>query len=223
MRLAERAGARRDDLAELDVGGAEVGERLRDLLDDLLLEGAAADEVADDPRAGAGDLPTRHADAGGLDWQRHPVQPGYLAVLGGCHTCSVSKVPSRAEISCGTRHSRLEACCASESSGSASGCNTTESAPVRRREAAGVARLIPRTSPISVQVTPAPCSGLGRDLHGVRGDLELRGRLFRRHRDCFSGCRLARSSAVLCLGETTHLIAVNGHRRIDCASSADCA
>ena len=31
QRFAERAGAGRDDLAELDVGGAEVGERLRDL------------------------------------------------------------------------------------------------------------------------------------------------------------------------------------------------
>ena len=40
--LAERAGAGRDDLAELDVGGAEVGERLRDLPDDLLLQRAAA-------------------------------------------------------------------------------------------------------------------------------------------------------------------------------------
>ena len=41
--LAERAGAGRDDLAELDVGRAQVGERLGDLLDDLLLQGAAAD------------------------------------------------------------------------------------------------------------------------------------------------------------------------------------
>ena len=37
QRLAERARAGRDDLAELDVRGAQVDERLGDLLDDLLL------------------------------------------------------------------------------------------------------------------------------------------------------------------------------------------
>jgi hypothetical protein len=67
QRFAERAGAGRDDLAELDVGGAQVGERLGDLLDDLLLKRAAAGEVGNDPRAGAGYLPTRGTDAGGLD------------------------------------------------------------------------------------------------------------------------------------------------------------
>ena len=36
-RLTERARARRDDLAEFDVRGAQVDERLGDLLDDLLL------------------------------------------------------------------------------------------------------------------------------------------------------------------------------------------
>ena len=36
--FAERAGAGRDDLAELDVRRPEVGERLRDLLEDLLLD-----------------------------------------------------------------------------------------------------------------------------------------------------------------------------------------
>ena len=37
QRFAEGPWARRDDLSELDIGGAEIGERLRDLLDDLLL------------------------------------------------------------------------------------------------------------------------------------------------------------------------------------------
>jgi len=88
--LPECARAGRDDLAELDVGGAEVGERLRDLLDDLLLPRAASGEPGDDPRARAGYLLTRRADAGGLDRQRHPVQLGHLAVFSRTHRASVS-------------------------------------------------------------------------------------------------------------------------------------
>ena len=83
--FAERARAGRDDLAELDVGGPEIGERLRDLPDDLLLQRAAAGELGDDPRAGAGYLPTRRSDAGGLDGQRHPIKLGHLAVLSRTH------------------------------------------------------------------------------------------------------------------------------------------
>ena len=90
QRFAERARAGRDDLAELDVGGAQVGERLRDLLD---RPSAASEprpgELGDDACAGAGDLPTRRADAGRLDRQRHPIQLGDLAVLGRTHCCSV--------------------------------------------------------------------------------------------------------------------------------------
>ena len=89
--LTEGTRAGRDDLAELDVGGSQIGERLRDLLDDLLLQRAAAGELGDDPRAGAGYLPTRRADAGSLDRQRHPVQLGHLAVFSRTHGCSVSK------------------------------------------------------------------------------------------------------------------------------------
>ena len=92
QRFAERARAGRDDLAELDVGGAEVGERLRDLPDDLLLQRTAAGELGDDPCAGAGDLPTRHADAGGLDRQRHPIQLGDLAVFGRTHCGQCAKI-----------------------------------------------------------------------------------------------------------------------------------
>ena len=44
-----------------------------------------AGELGDDPRAGAGYLPTRRADAGGLDRQRDPVQLGHLAVLSRTH------------------------------------------------------------------------------------------------------------------------------------------
>jgi len=88
--FAERARAGRDDLAELDVGGPEVGERLRDLLDDLLLQRAFTGKLGDDPRARAGHLPTRRADAGSLDRQRHPVQLGHLAVFSRTHGCSVS-------------------------------------------------------------------------------------------------------------------------------------
>ena len=89
--LAERARAGRDDLAELDVGGAEVGERLRDLPDDLLLQRSAACELGDDPRAGSGYLPTRRADASGLDRQRNPIEPGHLAVFSRTHSSSLSK------------------------------------------------------------------------------------------------------------------------------------
>ena len=90
--LAERARAGRDDLAELDVGGAQVGERLRDLLDDLLLQRASAGELGDDPCAGAGYLPTRGADAGGLDRQRHPIQLGDLPVFSRTHRCQSLKI-----------------------------------------------------------------------------------------------------------------------------------
>jgi hypothetical protein len=61
--LAERAGAGRDDLTEFDVGRAQIGERLRNLLDDLLLQRAAAGDLGDDPRGGAGYLPTGRSPA----------------------------------------------------------------------------------------------------------------------------------------------------------------
>ena len=80
-RLAEGARAGSDDLAELDVRRAQVGEGLRDLSDDLLLQRAAPDELGDDAGAGSSDLPTRHSDAGCFDGQGHPVQLGDLAVL----------------------------------------------------------------------------------------------------------------------------------------------
>ena len=48
QRLAEGTGAGGDDLAELDVGRAEIGEGLRDLLDDLLLQRPLAQEFGDD-------------------------------------------------------------------------------------------------------------------------------------------------------------------------------
>ena len=108
-RLAERARAGRDDLAELDVRRTQVGERLGDLLDDLLLQRAACRQLGDDACAGAGDLPTRHADAGGFDRQRHPVQLGYLAVFSGTHGCSV---PNRgdARIRCNLGHNFRRRC-----------------------------------------------------------------------------------------------------------------
>jgi len=65
--FTERARTGRDDLTELDVGRPKIGEGLRYLLDDLLLQRALTGEGGDDPCAGAGHLPTRRADAGGLD------------------------------------------------------------------------------------------------------------------------------------------------------------
>ncbi len=82
QRLTEGPRARRDDLAELDVGGAQVRERLRHLLDDLLLQGSAPEHVGSDADPGAGDLPSGGADTSGFDGQRHPAQPGDLTVLG---------------------------------------------------------------------------------------------------------------------------------------------
>jgi hypothetical protein len=104
-RFAECARAGRDDLAELDVRRPEIGERLRDLLEDLLLERAFAGEVGDDPRAGPGYLPTRGADAGGLDRQRHPVQLGHLAVLSRTHGLQSLKVWGIGPNPCGPGHS----------------------------------------------------------------------------------------------------------------------
>ena len=46
QRLAERAGAGRDDLPELDVRRPQVGERLRKLLDHLLLPRTLARQLA---------------------------------------------------------------------------------------------------------------------------------------------------------------------------------
>ena len=89
-RFAECARAGRDDLAELDVGGTQVGEGLRNLLDDLVLPGSLV--VASLVRTRAVvrvSLPTRHADAGRLDRQRHPIQLGDLSVFGRSHCCSV--------------------------------------------------------------------------------------------------------------------------------------
>lgn len=55
-------------LSQARIKWASVPDFVIDLLDDLLLEGAAAGKVLDDPRSGAGNLPSRHSDAGGLDW-----------------------------------------------------------------------------------------------------------------------------------------------------------
>src|SRR6185369_7772275 len=77
---------------ELDVSGAEIGERLRDLLEDLLLQRALAGELGDDPRAGTGYLPTRRADASSLDRQRYAVQFGHLAVLSRTHRGQCLKI-----------------------------------------------------------------------------------------------------------------------------------
>ena len=82
QRFAECAGAGRDDLAEFDVGGTQVGEGLRDLLDDLHLPGASGGQLGDDAGGGPGELPTRGADAGRLDRERNPIQFGDLPVLG---------------------------------------------------------------------------------------------------------------------------------------------
>src|SRR6202020_1087514 len=97
--FAEGARAGRDDLPEFDVGGAQVGEGLRELLDDLLLGRTLGRQLGEDAGGGAGELPTRRAEAGRLDRQRNPVKLGYLAVVVGTHSCSVSnrrwKVPIR--------------------------------------------------------------------------------------------------------------------------------
>src|SRR6185312_9963951 len=85
-------------------GRSQIGECLRDLLDDLLLPRATACEFGDDPRAGAGYLPTRRADAGSLDRQRDPVQFGYLAVLSRAHGCSVSNAGWPRKTLCGRSH-----------------------------------------------------------------------------------------------------------------------
>jgi len=91
QRFAERPGARGDDLAELDIGRAQVGERLRDLPDDLVLETATAGQLGQNPGAGAGELPARHADPGRFDRQRNPVQFGDLTVFGGTHSFQCAK------------------------------------------------------------------------------------------------------------------------------------
>ena len=88
--FAEGARAGRDDLPEFDVGGAQVGEGLRELPDDLLLHRTLGRQLGEDAGGSAGELPTRHAEAGRLDRQRNPVKLGYLAVVVGTHRCSVS-------------------------------------------------------------------------------------------------------------------------------------
>ncbi len=65
--LAESAGAGRDDLAELDVGRAQVGEGLGELLDGLLLQRTLAGQLGQDAGYGAGELPTGRADARRFD------------------------------------------------------------------------------------------------------------------------------------------------------------
>ena len=66
QRLAERAGAGRDDLPELDVRRPQVGEGLRELLDHLLLPRALARQLGEDASGGAGDLPTGDGRPGPL-------------------------------------------------------------------------------------------------------------------------------------------------------------
>ena len=98
QRLAERSGARRDDLPELDVGGTEVGEGVRQLLDHLLLPRPLARQLGDDASGGAGDLPTGDGYPGRFDRQRHPVQLGHLAVLGrGSFQQSAKSVVSKSQ------------------------------------------------------------------------------------------------------------------------------
>ena len=97
QRFAECAGAGRDDLAELDVGGTQVGEGLWDLLDDLHLPGAPRGQLGDDAGGGPGELPTCGADAGRLERERNPIQFGDLPVLGElivvvCQTSLVSPI-----------------------------------------------------------------------------------------------------------------------------------
>ena len=96
--FAERAGAGGDDLAEFDVGRAKVGEGLRNLLDHLGLQRTASGKLGDDAGSGAGELPTGHADAGRLDRQRHPINPGYLAVVVGTHSCSLPNRRCQAQL-----------------------------------------------------------------------------------------------------------------------------
>ena len=89
QRFAERAGAGRDDLAELHVRRPQVGEGLRELFDHLLLPRALARQLGDDAGGGAGDLPAGDGHPGRFHRQGHPVKLGHLAVFGGAHSSSV--------------------------------------------------------------------------------------------------------------------------------------
>ena len=89
QRFAERAGAGGNDLSELHIRRPQVGERLRDLLDDLLLPRALARQIGDDASGGAGELPAGDGYPGRFDRQRHPVKLGHLAVFGRTHLCSL--------------------------------------------------------------------------------------------------------------------------------------
>ena len=64
--FTEGSGTGGDDLAELDVGGAEVGEGLRDFLDDLLGNGALGGQFRQYAKTGPGELPAGDPDPGGL-------------------------------------------------------------------------------------------------------------------------------------------------------------
>ncbi|CPY85780.1 Uncharacterised protein [Mycobacteroides abscessus] len=57
QRLTEGTRAGGDDLTELDVGGPQIGEGLRELGDELLFEAALLGELAQHTSGGAGDLP----------------------------------------------------------------------------------------------------------------------------------------------------------------------
>ena len=70
-RLAEGAGAGRDDLAELDVVGGPGRRTAGDLLDDLGLPRSPGGQLGEHTGAGAGELPAGGPEADRLERQRN--------------------------------------------------------------------------------------------------------------------------------------------------------